>query len=125
MPEPTLNLLVLKTHQPELLRAFYSVLGLSFAEEKHGNGPLHYAARLGSLVLELYPLSSRAAPADTGTRLGFTVADLAGVVGVLAARGAMFVGEPVPNEPAGPVVVCDPDGRKVELVQAPSNSTVG
>jgi hypothetical protein len=40
-----LNLLVLKTRQLDRLRAFYAALGLSFAEERHGEGPLHLAAR--------------------------------------------------------------------------------
>ncbi|MDF1663390.1 MAG: hypothetical protein P1V97_16580, partial [Planctomycetota bacterium] len=52
-----LSLLVLKTKQMLELKEFYERLGLQFVEEKHGRGPLHFAATLGSLVLEIYPLS--------------------------------------------------------------------
>src|SRR5262249_55832028 len=64
MSDVTLNLLVLKTQQLDRLKEFYSALGLSFAEEKHGDVPLHLAARVGEVVLELYPLPADAGPAD-------------------------------------------------------------
>jgi hypothetical protein len=50
------QLLVLKTGELARLREFYSALGIVFVEEKHGNGPTHFAGRVGDLVLELYPL---------------------------------------------------------------------
>lgn len=46
MSDAKLNLIVLKTHQFDSLNDFYSALGLSFVEEKHGDGPLHLAARV-------------------------------------------------------------------------------
>lgn len=33
---------------------FYTAQGLTFVLEKHGNGPEHFAADTGSLVIELY-----------------------------------------------------------------------
>ncbi|WP_203030038.1 VOC family protein [Frankia nepalensis] len=51
---------------------FYGKLGMSFARERHGSGPEHYAAALaGGVVFELYPAGKRGA---TGRiRLGVTV----------------------------------------------------
>jgi hypothetical protein len=53
-----LCLLVLRSPRPERLREFLCVLGLEFVTEQHGTGPVHYATRLGGLVLEIYPDSA-------------------------------------------------------------------
>lgn len=92
-----LSLLVLYTEHLEECRAFYSTLGLSFAEEKHGDGPEHYAAVLADgTVIELYPVLS----APTGpVRLGLEV----------DGRRA------TPPLAPGRHVVTDPDGRKVDV----------
>ena len=42
--------------QPAITRRFYEVLGLSFVEEKHGDGPTHYACDFHGMVFEIYPL---------------------------------------------------------------------
>lgn len=106
------NLIVLKTHQLDRLRDFYSALGISFVEEKHGNGPTHLAGRVGEVMLELYPLPADAGPADSTTRLGFAVPDLDAVVAKL---GAAVVSGPRTTEWGRRAVARDPDGRKVEL----------
>lgn len=49
------EVLVLRGPDLEQLRVFFEEFGLQFAEEKHGSGPLHYAAQAGSRVLEIYP----------------------------------------------------------------------
>ena len=86
-----LKLLVLKTRQVDKLRAFYHILGVEFAAKRHGDGPLHYAGRVGETVLEIYPLAGRLAP-DAAIRLGFAVADLDAVV--QAVRGSGSAGRP-------------------------------
>ncbi|MFV2198928.1 VOC family protein [Nocardiopsis sp. LOL_012] len=92
------TLLVLYSERMEECRAFYTALGLDFAEERHGKGPRHYAAVLGDgSVLEIYPA--------TGTRrTGALRLGLA--VDAAAARP--------PLEP-GRRVLTDPDGRKVDV----------
>lgn len=110
----TLNLIVLKTHQLGRVEEFYSALGLSFVEEKHGDGPHHLSARAGGLVMELYPLPADAGPADATTRLGFAVPDLDAV---LAGLGAAVVSGPRSTEWGRRAVVRDPDGRRVEVAQ--------
>mgnify|MGYP001395022962 CR=1 FL=1 len=112
-----LNLLVLKTHQLERLKDFYAALGLSFAEERHGEGPPHLAARVGDLVLELYPLPADAGPADGMTRVGFAVPDLDAAMRSLEALQAVVVSGPKMTEWGRRAVVRDPDGRAVKMVQ--------
>jgi predicted enzyme related to lactoylglutathione lyase len=114
----SLKLLVLKTRQVDKLRAFYLALGIEFGEERHGDGPVHYAGRAGGCVLEIYPLPDDVSTADTTARLGFAVADLAGVVQALQALGAAVT--PPQETPWGwRAVMRDPDGRAVELSQQP------
>jgi lactoylglutathione lyase len=55
VPDVKLNLLVLKTRTLDKLKDFYTAFGITFVEEKHGDGPTHFAGRVGELVLELYP----------------------------------------------------------------------
>ena len=42
--------------------AFYQSLGLTFTEEQHGKGPLHYSAPLGDGIIEIYPLRPTTKP---------------------------------------------------------------
>lgn len=113
MSDVKLNLIVLKTHHLDRLKDFYSALGISFAEEKHGDGPSHLSARVGDVVLELYPLPADAVP-DAGTRLGFAVPNLDAV---LARLGTSVVSGPRETEWGRRAVLRDPDGRRVELVE--------
>jgi lactoylglutathione lyase len=116
-PASTLTLLVLKTHDQTSLRDFYSRLGIAFTEEKHGDGPLHLAARLSDLVLEIYPLPADAGPMDMTTRLGFGVPELDEKIHHLKAAGTTVVSRPKATECGYRAVVRDPDGRTVELTQ--------
>ena len=112
-----LNLLVLKTRQLDRLKAFYAALGIAFAAEKHGDGPTHYAGRIGETLLELYPLPENAGPADATTRLGFAVSDVDAVMGSLEAACGTVVSQPRQTEWGYRAVVRDPDGRAVDLCQ--------
>lgn len=105
---PALALLVLKTPRLEPVRIFYEAIGIRFVEEKHGNGPVHYAGKVGGTVIEVYPLTGEP---DKTTRLGFIVDDLA-VVAV-----ALKADEPKMSPWGLQTVVHDPDGRAVELYQ--------
>lgn len=103
-----LQLLVLKTHDLEALRSFYEALGILFQPEQHGEGPAHYSAQLGAMVLELYPLSKARSSMPT-ERLGLQIEQLEeflrGYDRKVQRRGQV-------------VIVEDPDGRKVELTEA-------
>ena len=48
--------IVLYAHDLIATRQCYVTIGLSFVEEQHGDGPVHYACDFEGIVLELYPL---------------------------------------------------------------------
>ena len=48
------NFVIIRGEDLEALHKFYTNLGIDFKEEKHGNGPIHFSAELGDIVLELY-----------------------------------------------------------------------
>lgn len=112
----SLTLLVLKTRQVDQVRTFYETLGITFTEERHGSGPLHYAGRAGDVVVEVYPLPGDSA-ADASTRLGFSVGNLAEVVQALQGLGMAVAKQPTQTAWGLQAVVKDPDGRSVELTQ--------
>ncbi len=117
-PGVTLTLLVLKTREMERVRAFFQAVGIILSEERHGQGPAHYAGRVGDTVFEIYPLPDGAGPADATTRLGFAVSDLDEVLEVLRAAGTPVIGRPNETAWGKRAMVRDPDGRAVELYQA-------
>lgn len=109
-----MSLLVLRCQNIAETRSFYEMLGLSFQEEKHGNGPTHYSTVLdGGLVMELYPSSTSAVD---NTRIGLYVPVLDDVITLLHKRG-IAVGNRQTFGSSTFVVIQDPDGRKVELVE--------
>jgi catechol 2,3-dioxygenase-like lactoylglutathione lyase family enzyme len=113
-----LKLLVLRTSQLDAARAFYEAVGITFTEEQHGEGPVHYAGRCGAALVELYPLRPASTP-DHTTRLGLDVEDLQQVMIALGRLGTPILSPP--EESARSIVVRafvrDPDGRVVELYQ--------
>ena len=112
----SLCLLVLRSHLPERLREFLSALGLEFVSEQHGTGPVHYATRLGGLVLEIYPASQMHIVASA-PRLGFAVANLVETIAGLEAAGGVVICPPRPTERGARAVLRDPDGRPMELYE--------
>lgn len=116
-PRPTtLNLLVLRVADLERAGQFYAGLGLHFEKHAHGQGPEHFAAVIGGLVLELYPADADN-PVSPSTRLGFQVAEIDETAARLAAiPGARLVLAPKPSEWGRRAVLADPDGHRVELV---------
>lgn len=112
-----LRLLVIRTAQLEAVVAFYTRLGLSFDHHRHGTGAYHYAATLGTLTFEIYPLQKGQVTADASTRLGFTVSDFTEVISLLISSSAL-ISPPQPTEWGEMAVAQDPDGRKVELYRS-------
>lgn len=112
-----LNLVVIKTSRQEEQVKFYSALGITFNQHRHGQGPYHYAATLEGLTFEIYPLPKNVAEADTTTRLGFTVERLNETLQALDAMGVETVQAPAGTEWGYVAVVKDADGRRVELVE--------
>ena len=112
-----LNLLVLRTAQPDKLTAFYSHLGFQFDYHCHGNGPMHYSADINGLVFEIYPLLKNQDQADSSLRLGFQVEDLDKLLESLRKEKINILQEPKYAEWDYFAVIKDPDGRKIELTQ--------
>lgn len=107
-----LNLLVLRCKHPAATARFYEPLGHTFHEHQHGTGPVHLASESPDFVLELYPSDT---PDTCG--LGFVVSDLDACTKHVAATGAT-VTAPKDNPWGRSCVARDPDGRRVELLQA-------
>lgn len=117
MAEPSIRLLVLKTQNLADVCRFYQSLGLAFSEEQHGSGPVHFAARLGDAIFEIYPLAAGQVT-DTTTRLGFSVADLDEAVSNAGNNGGRVVKQPFDSAWGSIAIVTDPDGRTVELYRS-------
>jgi len=113
---PHLNLVVLRFPDIERAADFYAIFGLSFAKHAHGKGPEHYAAEIGSSVLELYPQTSE----ESGTkhvRIGFAVTDPEAVVAKVEQKGGRIVSA-LKDSPWGRrAVVGDPFGHRIEITE--------
>lgn len=110
-----LNLVVIYSRDVEAAKDFYGCLGMTFKREKHGSGPPHYAAQLGATVFEIYPC--RGEVRKGGTRLGFRLPSVDGVVKLLQQHNVKIDSAPQDSLWGRRAVVEDPDGNKVELTQ--------
>ena len=117
MSNVSLRLLVIKTHKVESVRVFYETIGLRFENEQHGNGPEHYSSSLDDGIFEIYPLLTNQ-DVDSNLRLGFAVADVDSVIRSLDLSSERLVQSPKETPWGFQAIVCDPDGRKVELYRA-------
>jgi lactoylglutathione lyase len=117
MSNVALNLVVLRSPDMARAAAFYTCLGLQFTQHQHGSGPQHYAAELaGGGIFELYPTSDGLS--TSGTRVGFRVSSVDAAIAALSDYPDA-INTPPRDSPWGRrAVVTDPDGHKVELVQA-------
>lgn len=118
MDAARLNLVVLRVADVEQSARFYRTLGLSFEKHAHGGGPVHLASEVDGLVFELYP-ATEGQPVSASTRVGFAVSNLDELFASLAGiAGAKVVSPPKDSEWGRRAVVADPDGHRVELVEA-------
>jgi hypothetical protein len=109
----SLSLIVLRTTRMESLRVFYDAIGLTFVEEQHGTGPIHYACELDGVVIELYPT---VLTETDSTMLGFNVESLDIVLANLQAAG-LLPDLPADTAEKGEYTFQDPDGRRVQLTE--------
>lgn len=114
--QPRLNLIVIRANDLPRAERFYRCLGVDFVEEQHGSGPVHLAARLGDdLVFEIYPASDSSTLA---TRFGFRVKSVDAVLAQVVAEGGAIISSGKQGQWGYRAVVADPDGHRVELVEA-------
>lgn len=109
-----IRLIVIRTNDQKILANFYSLLGLTFDYHKHGNSPMHYSTKIGSLVLEIYPLAKNQIEIDKNLRLGFAIDNFDETLKTLGENEIAF-SEPTLTDFGYITIVSDPDGRKIEL----------
>ncbi|HKX26862.1 MAG TPA: VOC family protein [Blastocatellia bacterium] len=111
-----LNLVVIRSADLNRAAGFYEQLGMRPVKERHGDGPEHYSAQLGSTVFEIYPLDGRP-PSASSVRLGFRVTSLDRLVERLVELGARVPMPPRMTAWGRRAVVEDFDGYRIELTE--------
>jgi len=106
-----INLLVIRTENPEILKSQYENLGLTFEYHKHGNGPFHYASEKNGFVFEIYPLTKSMKEADKSLRLGFEIENLESKIENLRQTNWKILSEPTKMDWGLISVIQDLDGR--------------
>jgi lactoylglutathione lyase len=114
-PPPQLNLVVLRSPDIERAAKFYRALGLLVTRHSHGSGPEHYVSEVSGFVFEIYPAASKSLP-TTGTRIGFKVDDVDGLVLLVPQAGAEILTPATDSEWGRRAVVKGLDGHVVELI---------
>lgn len=112
-----LNLLLIRTSDPEILKSQYEGLGFTFDYHQHGNGPFHYASEKDGFVFEIYPLTKSMDKADNSLRLGFVVEDLPYAIDKIKKTSWKILTEITQTEWGLMAIIQDLDGRKIELKQ--------
>lgn len=118
---PSISLIVLRTSSIEATLSFYRALGLDFAEEQHGTGPVHYSTVLGETVLEVYPAEAGQAPdrkAGGATMIGIKVESVDGAIAAAEGLGYKPISAPKDSAWGRRATILDPDGRLIELTEA-------
>ena len=113
-----LKLLVIRSANPARLAQFYTQLGCTFEQHRHGTGPLHYSCTIDKTVLEIYPLAKGQVAADPNLRLGFEIEQFELVLEKLTEQGGKIIQAPYESEFGWMGVVEDPERRKVELYKS-------
>ena len=110
-----INLLVIRTEKPELLKLQYEHIGFDFDYHRHGKGPYHYASEQNGFVLEIYPLTKSMTKADANLRLGFDIVDLVKIIDKIKRTNWVIKSDIKETEWGIIAVIQDLDGRKIEL----------
>lgn len=111
-----INLLVVRTSDPEELKLQYEKIGFQFVHHSHGNGPMHYSCSENDFVFEIYPSDRKNKDSLSNLiRLGFSVKNLEKTIEEIKDTNWKIVAKPNVTEWGKVAVVQDLDGRKVEL----------
>jgi catechol 2,3-dioxygenase-like lactoylglutathione lyase family enzyme len=119
--------MVFYAKDPDVTRQFYETIGLAFVEERHGDGPLHYACSFEGLVPEIYPSRPGFAPKPSESMAFILFVDgfdatLAGIEAMGHPPGAGGGGGPYGADGLKAASVRDPDGRLVRLLERDPSS---
>ena len=110
-----INLLVIRTENPEKLKTQYEKIGFEFDYHKHGNGPFHYASEKDDFVFEIYPLIKSMNKTDNSIRLGFKIENLELTIEKIRKTDWNILSEIKLYEWGKTAIIQDIDGRKIEL----------
>jgi lactoylglutathione lyase len=110
-----INLIVIKSSDPDELAKQYELLGLQFDYHQHSTGPHHYAASMDGVTFEIYPLPKSKLHSDNTTRLGFEIEGLDNLMLKLSQSNWKIVSKPLRSEWGYTAIIEDLEGRKVEL----------
>ena len=110
-----INLIMIKTENPELLKVQYEKLGFEFDYHRHKKGPYHYASEQNGFVFEIYPLTKLMTKSDGNLRLGFDISDLSAVIDRLKDTNWVIKSDIKETEWGLIAIIQDLDGRKIEL----------
>ncbi len=110
-----INLLVIRTEKPEILKIQYEKLGFDFDYHKHEKGPFHYASEQNNFVFEIYPLTKSMTKADGNIRFEFDIPNLSMVINKLKDTDWIIKSDIKETEWGIIAVIQDLDGRKIEL----------
>lgn len=110
-----INLLVIRTSDPKILKEQYELLGFVFKYHQHGNGPFHYASEKNGFVFEIYPLTKSMTKSDNSIRMGFEIDNLESKVKELKNSNWIINTDLKETDWGTIAVVQDLDGRKIEL----------
>ncbi len=113
---PRISGLVLYSQQVENTRAFYEqMLCLQF--QRHtDHGPAHYAASFGNFLLEIYDTNKKELPIDK------LLIEVSSLERILARVHSSHIMKPsILTEYGKLVIIQDPDGRKILLLQKDTN----
>ncbi|MBI4918459.1 glyoxalase/bleomycin resistance/extradiol dioxygenase family protein [archaeon] len=110
--KPSLNLLILRSQNVDLLRDFYQTLLQVSFEQHTDHGPVHYGMQVGSVYLEIYPTKKELAQLDSP---GFSVKNLDEIIARVEAK--YLHKAPVDSSFGRFAIIKDPDNRLVHLVE--------
>ena len=117
----TIGALVVGSSQPEQVVDFYRGLGLPLAEEDHGDGIIHWACELAGIHFAVFRADGDGtAPGyhEAGsTCVGFAVRSVSDAVTASRSAGARVVQEATEMPWGLRAIICDPDGRPVEVFE--------
>jgi len=116
MPQPLLNLVVIRSSDLERAQQFYEGFGLKFIRHQHGKGPEHLAYETDGFVFEIYPRQTE----DDSThpvRLGLIVDEIDYLLRRISEMDVVVLSQAKDSPWGRRAVIQDPDGHKVELVQ--------
>ncbi|WP_372365337.1 VOC family protein [Candidatus Uabimicrobium sp. HlEnr_7] len=91
----SINLIVIKTPDIKKTKAFYELLGLSFEQEKHGSGPIHFSCAIQQCIFEIYPTNKTGCHT---TRLGFSASSIDSLTEKINKAGYQIVKKPKKTE---------------------------